>query len=283
MSTTTLKTRARRVSVLKYVILAVITIPWTVLPLWMMLVNSFKSTTEAAIPTARLPKHWAAWSNYHVVFTEGRFFTGLRNSLIVTVPTVLAVLLLGSMAAWAFARSNRMSLRVGYYVMALSIILPPAIVPTVWLLTKAGLTSGVWGYVLALVGTRLGIMAFLATGYIRTLPTDFEQAAEIDGANRWQIYWHVILPLLRPMLFTVAVMTIINVWNDFFFALYTLKGQGSETLPLTLYNFANSGAYTTNWNLVFAQVLLSTLPMLIAYIFLQRKVLSGLTDGAVTG
>jgi raffinose/stachyose/melibiose transport system permease protein len=284
MSTATWVTRRKRGSgALKYTILAIIALPWTVMPVWMLMVNSFKTESDSSVPSLALPTTWNIVENYTTVFTEGNYLTGLRNSLVVAVPTILVVLLLGSMAAWAFARSTRMTLRGAYYLMAMSIILPPAIVPTVFLVTHLGLTGGVAGYMLALIGTRLGVVAFLATGYIRGLPIDFEEAAEIDGAGRWQIYWHVILPLLRPILFTVAVMTMINVWNDFFFALYMLKGTDNATLPLSLYNFANSGQYGVRRNLVFAHVLLTSLPLLIAYIFLQKRVLSGLTEGGVTG
>lgn len=285
MSTVTWVTGRRRRwnGPLKYTLLGLFGIPWVLLPFWMLVVNSFKTEAEAGTPSVALPTTWAAVANYTTVFQQGGYLTALTNSVVVAVPTVLAVVLLGTMAAWSFARAKGMSLRVFYYVIALSIVLPPAIVPTVVLLTRTGLTSTVAGYVLALIGTRVGIMVFLATGYVRSLPIDYEEAAQLDGANRWRIFWHVILPLLRPVIFTAAVMTVINVWNDFFFALYMLKGVGNATLPLSLYSFANAGQYGMRWNLVFAYVILASLPLMIAYIVLQRKVLSGLTEGGVTG
>jgi raffinose/stachyose/melibiose transport system permease protein len=151
------------------------------------------------------------------------------------------------------------------------------------MLTKTGLTGSLAGYVLTLVGTRVGVIVFLTTGYVRGLAPDYEAAAQIDGANKLQVFWHIILPLLRPVLFTSAVMTVINVWNDFLFALYMIKGSTNATLPLTLYNFANSGMYGVNWNLVFAHVILTSLPLVVAYVVLQRRIMSGLTDGGVTG
>jgi raffinose/stachyose/melibiose transport system permease protein len=280
------RTRARRrnrLSRLKYVVLSLVAIPWVLLPFWMLLVNSFKSEGEAARPSVALPQQWAAVDNFAAVIGDGHYFVGLRNSLLVATPVVLAVLLIGAMAAWTFARTSSRWLRFSYYVMALSIVLPPAIVPTVVMLTRAGLTGSLTGYILALVGTRVGVIVFLTTGYIRTLPHDYEEAAEIDGASRWQMFWHVILPLLRPVLFTAAIMTVINVWNDFLFALYMTKGADNATLPLTLYNFANAGQYGVRWNLVFAHVILTSLPLLIVFIVLQRRILSGLTDGGVKG
>ena len=276
--------RRRRMLVnLRYAVLSLVALPWVVMPLWVLVINSFKTESEAARPSVALPQEWAIVENFSAVMTDGHYFVGLKNSLVVAIPVVVGVLLIGSMAAWTFARASSRGLRFAYYVMALSIILPPAIVPTVVMLTRTGLTGSLAGYILALIGTRVGVIVFLTTGYIRALPGDFEEAAEIDGASRWQTYWHVILPLLRPVLFTAAIMTVINVWNDFLFALYMTKGAGSATLPLTLYNFANSGQYGVRWNLVFAHVILTGLPLLIAYIALQRRVLSGLTDGGVKG
>jgi len=284
MSSAHVKTRAPRVGeVAKYTVLSIIALPMVVLPLWVLVVNAFKSETEAATPTVGLPTDFVGLENFATVVNDGNYLVGLKNSLIVTIPTVFAVLLLGSMAAWAFARASSRFLRVAYYVAALSIILPPAIVPMVVLLTKTGLTGSVAGYVFALIGTRLGVIIFLTTGYIRTLPNDYEEAVQIDGANRWQTYWHVILPLVRPVLFTAAIMTVINVWNEFLFALYMTKGTANATLPLTLFHFANAGLYGIRWNLVFAHVILTGLPLLIAYIFLQRQVMSGLTEGGVKG
>lgn len=275
--------RPRPASIVKYTLLSVFALPWVVLPLWMLLVNSVKSEGEAAVPTLGLPSEWAAWENYATVISDGNYFTALRNSLLVAVPSIALIILLGSMAAWAYARTSSMSLKTLYFVSALSIILPPAIIPSVFVLTQVGLNGSMLGYALTIIGTRLGVVVFIATGFVQALPTSYEEAAQIDGANRWQIYWHVVLPLLAPVLFTAAVLLVISVWNDFFFALFLLQGSESATLPLALYQFANSGTYGVRWNLVFANVVLTSLPLLIAYILLQRRVLAGLTEGGVTG
>ncbi|WP_158711487.1 ABC transporter permease family protein [Streptomyces xylophagus] len=159
------------------------------------------------------PKHWSAGANYHTVIDKGSYFTGLRNSALLAVPTILAVPLLGSMAAWAYARSDSRTLRFAYYTSALSIL----------------------------------------------------------------------LPVLTPVLFTGAVMLIISVWNDFYFALFLLRGTESATLPLTLYSFASSSTHGVSWNLVFAHVVLTSLPLVLVHLVLQRRVLAGLTEGGVTG
>lgn len=263
--------------------LTLLAIPWVGLPLWMMTVNSFKTEGEASTLSPGWPQEWAVVENFTTVFTQGRYFTGLLNSLIVSTPSILVTLLLGSMAAWAYARTSSKVMRAAYYVSILSIVLPSAIIPTIFVLQQLHLDGGRLGYMLTIVATRLGLVIFLATGFIRALPRDMEEAASIDGANHWQVYWHVILPLVSPVLFVAGVILIINVWNDLFYALFLMPEPGSSTLPLTLYQFASNSMTSMRWNLVFAHVLMTSLPLLLAYVFLQRRVIAGLTEGGVKG
>jgi raffinose/stachyose/melibiose transport system permease protein len=255
---------------------------WIVLPFWFLLVNSFKTEGAASVLSLSWPSPWNLVNNYRTVIEQG-FFRGLSNSLIVAVPTILAVLLLGSMAAWIYARSRRRSLKFAYYLSILSILLPPGVIPTVYLLTQLHLNGSRLGYMLALAGTRLGIVIFMTTGFISAIPPYIEEAAYIDGASRIQVYRHVILPMIRPVLFVGAVFLAISVWNEFFLSIYLLPGQGQSTLPLTLYQFASSSQFTLRWNLVFAFVVLSNLPLLIMYVIFQRRVIGGLTEGALNG
>ena len=196
--TTKLRTAARLAS------LTIFGLFWIVLPCWFLLVNSFKTEGAASVLSLSWPKHWNFVNNYRTVIGQG-FFTGLSNSLIVAVPTILAVLLLGSMAAWIYARSNRRSLKFAYYASILSILLPPRLIPTVYLLTQLHLNGSRLGYMLALAGTRLGIVIFMTTGFISSIPQDIEQAAHIDGASRVQVHRHIVLPMIRPVLFVGAV------------------------------------------------------------------------------
>jgi raffinose/stachyose/melibiose transport system permease protein len=273
----------RGTAIRRYVLLSLFAVPWILVPFWLLLVNSFKSQGDASVLSLAWPKSWHAAANYGTVIREGSYFLSLGNSAAVAVPTLLLVLLFGSMAAWAYARSESISMRVAYYATTLSIILPPAVIPTIYVLSQLGINGSRTGYILAMAGGRLGVLVFLATGFIRGIPIEFEEAAQLDGAGRWQIYTRIILPSLRPVLFTGAVIMIISVWNDFFFALYLIQGSAKATLPLSLYTFASAGTEGLRWNLVFAHVVLTSLPMLVAYLLLQRRILSGLTEGGVTG
>lgn len=275
--------RVRLQGIAKYVLLAAFALPWVGIPLWLVLVNSMKSEGDAAALTLNFPSRWNLAENYYRVFVDGNYLLGLRNSLLVTVPTVFVVLVLGSMAAWAYARSTRLTLRLCFYLTSLSILLPPAVIPTIFVLSTLHLDSSLAGYALMNIGTRMGLVVFLTAGFIKGIPVELEEAASIDGASSLRIYSSVLLPLIRPVLFVGAVLLVIVVWNDFFFGLLMLGGSDNSTLPLTLYSFASASTVGLRWNLVFAHVVLTSLPLIAVYLVAQRRVLAGLTDGGLKG
>lgn len=270
----------------KVIVLGIIAIPWIIVPLWLLLVNSFKPYTEAASLNLSLPHHWALLSNYGTTLHQWGYLAALKNSAVVVIPTMLAVVFFGSLAAWAFARSDSMTMKVAFNISVLSILLPPAVLPTIYLLQQLHLQATLAGYGLSMVGTRMGVVIFLATGFLRAFPRSLEEAAAIDGASRLQTYRRIILPLLRPVLLVGAVILIISVWNEFFFALFLLGGSNQATLPLALYQNAASSAtneVTYLWNLIFADVVLTSLPVLVVYLFVQKRLISGLSEGALKG
>lgn len=275
--------RRRWPHALKYALLTAFAIPWVVMPLWMVVINAMKPQGEAAALSLGLPETWAIGDNFGAVFDEGHYLTGLRNSVLVTIPAIAVVLLLGSMAAWAFARTRARWLRAAYYLTTLSVLLPPAIIPSIYLLRELSLDGTRLGYALVTISARLGLVIFLTTGFVRALPAELEDAAAVDGASPPQMYRRIVLPLLKPVLLVGGVILMITIWNDFFFALFLLQGEGTATLPLTLFQFASSTVDTLSWNLVFAHVVMTSLPLLVVYLFVQRRVLSGLTEGAVKG
>jgi len=268
---------------LRYTTIALFAVLWVIVPLWLMVVNSFKSPAEASELSLALPTQWAAAENYGAVFTTGNYLVGFRNSVLIAVPTIIVVLLLGAMAAWAYARSPQRSFQVFFYITSLSILLPPAVIPTLFVLSTLHLDGSIAGYALMMMGTRMGLIVFLTTGFVRGIPVELEEAAAIDGASRIRIFRSVMLPLLRPTLFVGGVLLVIQVWNDFFFALLLLKTSANATLPLTLFSFASASTTSLNWNLVFAHVIMTSLPLIVVYLIAQRRVLAGLTEGGVKG
>jgi raffinose/stachyose/melibiose transport system permease protein len=283
MNTTT--SRQRELQIVKYALLTFFAIPFMIVPLWLMVVNSFKPLNEATNLSISLPQQWAFVENYSTVIEKGNYPTALRNSLLITLPTILIVLLLGSAAAWAYARSRSITLKVAYYITMLSILLPPALLPTIFELKLMHLDATRTGYLLVTVGTRLGGIIFLTTGFVRALPIDFEEAAVIDGASKVQVYWHMMLPLMVPTLFVSAILLMISVWNEFFFASFLMPQNEQATLPLALFRFSTTGAQYAgyNWNLIFAHVVLTSLPIMLVYLIGQRRIVSGLAAGGVKG
>src|SRR5215475_5817846 len=165
---------ARRKSGIRVAVLSAIAVPWIVLPLWLLLVNSAKPLYEASLLGLGLPKKWALWSNYSAAISQGHYPQALLNSLEVVVPTLAVIIVFGSMAAWAFARSRSMTVKVAYNVTVLSIVLPAAILPTIYELQTLHIDGSRIGYFLVLTGTRMGTVVFLATGFIKSVPRDLE-------------------------------------------------------------------------------------------------------------
>lgn len=269
--------------IVKYTALSLFAIPWIVIPAAMVIVNSLKTTGEAAALQLTLPQVWNAAENYGLVFTSGRYVPALLMTFGVTTPIVLGVVLFGAMASWAFGRSEGRLTRAGYYTIVLSILIPPAIIPTIQMLRTVGLGETPLSYILVMIATRMGLLVFLATGFVRAFPTDLEEAAQIDGASELRVFWSILLPILRPVLFVGGLILAITVWGDFFYAQFLLPSVNMQTLQLALYNFASATTRSLSWNLVFAHVVMTNLPLLVIYIFVQRQVISGLAEGALKG
>ena len=277
-----MKTR-RYTAGLRSGLLTLFAIAWVGVPIWLVVVISFKTAGDAASLDLSLPSTWAAGENYSTAIVKGNYFHALLNSLIVAVPTIIVVVLVGAAAAWAFGRSSSRMLQAVFYVVTLSILIPPSLIPTIFLLRDLGLRGSMVGYILVLVGTRMGILVFLATGFVRNMPVDLEDAAAIDGASSIQVFVRVVLPLLSPVLSVGSIILLIGIWSDFFFATFLIPGVEQQTLPLALYSFATSSVSSFRWNLVFAHVVLVSIPLLVAFAALQKRVIGGLTEGALKG
>ncbi|MCI5825875.1 MAG: carbohydrate ABC transporter permease [Arcanobacterium sp.] len=249
-------------------------------PFWVAVVTAGKAQQEALTPNLQLPSQWHLWSNFLHVITDGKMFQALLGSLIVTVPSVFLALLLGSMAAWIFARRTSKLVAVLYAVFISGLILPPSVVTMMLLLKYMHLAGTAVGMVSVYTGIYLSIVIFLITGFVRTIPYSLEEAARIDGAKPWQIFFKVIFPLLLPTLASATILVVLYIWNDVFYALFILSGK-LDTLPLNLYKVASASLYVNNWHYIFAYIILMSVPLLLVFIFGQRKIISGITGGAV--
>ncbi|MFC5828883.1 carbohydrate ABC transporter permease [Nonomuraea insulae] len=255
-------------------------VPVMGVPLWLMVVTAAKSQAEALSPNLSLPSHWRLWENLAQVWQQGEIPSAFLGSVLIVAPSVVLVLTFGSMASWILARRAG-RLNAVLYALAISgIVLPPAVVTIVLLLRQLGLAGSAAGMIGVYVGIYLSTVIFFVTGFVRTVPLSLEEAARMDGAGPVRVFVSVILPLLRPVLATATILICLYVWNDVFYAFFVVGGR-LDTLPLNLFQVANAGLYLNNWHLIFAYILLMSLPLLVIFAVAQRKIISGITGGAV--
>lgn len=278
-----MRRRSRILHTIKYVVLSLIAIPWVILPAGLVVLNSFKPEGEAALLQMTLPERWAIIENYGRVLTDGNYGQALLNTIVVTAPTVIGVVVLGAMASWTFGRSNGKLTRLGYFAIILSILIPPAVIPTIGMLRFAHMGETQLSYILVMIAAKMGLLVFLATGFVKTLPPDLEEAAQIDGASNLRIFWSLVMPLLRSVLFVGGVILVITVWGDFFYAQFLLPSAQNQTLQLALFTFASASTMSLSWNLVFAHLVMTSLPLIVIYLVAQRQVIGGLSEGALKG
>jgi raffinose/stachyose/melibiose transport system permease protein len=251
------------------------------IPLWLVLVTSAKPQGEAIKPNLSLSQHWQPATNYRTSFDQGQMLRGFVNSLLVVLPSVVLVLLLGAGAAWVFARRSGRLVSAAYALIISGLLLPPAIITVVMELRQLGIANTRPGMIAVYTGTYLSIAIFFMTGFIRTLPFELEEAARIDGAAPWTVFRCIVLPMLRPVIATATIMVMLFVWSDVFYAFFVLGGGADATLPLNLYQVASAALYLNNWHLIFAYIVLMSLPMLAVFVIAQRRIVSGITSGAI--
>lgn len=249
-------------------------------PLWIVVITAGKSQGEALNPDLTLPSTWHYGSNFSEVWQQGRVPMAFFGSLLIMVPAVIGVLVLGSLASWILARRKSRIMAVLYALAISGIVLPPAVVTIVLLLRQLGLAGTAIGMIGVYMGMYMSTVIFFVTGFVRTVPLELEEAARIDGAGPVRVFRTVILPLLVPVLSTATILICLYVWNDVFYAFFVVGGR-LDTLPLNLFQVASAGLYLNNWHLIFAYVILMSLPLLIVFTIAQRRIISGITSGAV--
>jgi raffinose/stachyose/melibiose transport system permease protein len=252
-------------------------------PFVFILLTAAKTGPEAAAFDFSLPTHWQLWDNIKSVLTI-RQFVVLRafiNSTTLTVFSVALMVVLSAMVGYVLQRrSSRLNPIVNALVMA-GLIVPPAIVPTIWVLQELGLFKQMIGMILVNVAFGLSFCILLFRAFVASIPRELDEAATVDGAGPLRLFFSVILPLLKPVVITVIVVQAVAIFNDFTGPLYFLPGSENVTVQLTLYNF--QGQMLSQWHLLFTNILLITIPPLVMYIFFNRQIVAGMTSGAVKG
>lgn len=253
-----------------------------IIPLSMVLFTTFKTTGELyQAPLA--PPDSLGLENYRQLFSGQPMVVYFLNSVVVTLFSVLFILFLGSMVAYAISRMRGwMAPALFAFFVAGLMVAPQVYMMPLYLVVNAlGLVNTLLGVILVTIAWQLPIAALILTGFMRSIPRDIIDAAFVDGASEWSVYRRIVVPLTAPAFATLAIFSSVITWNDLLFPLLFLKSDLAKTLPLALLDFR--GQYITNYPVLFAGVVLATIPMLVAYVFLQRYFIEGMTVGSVKG
>ena len=253
------------------------------IPFAFIFLTASKTAAEASELTFTLPSPFVLMDNIQTVLTTQNFLIlrAFINSTTLTVFSVLIMVILSAMTGYVLQRrKSRWNPVINFLVLA-GLIVPPAVVPTIWVLQGLGLFKQMPGMILVNVAFGLSFCILLFRAFVSTIPRELDEAAIVDGAGPLRLFFSIILPLLKPVVITCVVVQAVNVFNDFTGPLYFLPGNENVTVQLTLYNYQSD---TLNqWNLLFTDILLITIPVLVAYIVFNRQIVAGMTSGAVKG
>lgn len=251
-------------------------------PLWTMLVNSIKPSREIFRDPYGLPSE-ITWEGYVSVWTDSRFDLYFRNSITVTVLSLVLILILGSLAAYALAswRSRVSSLIYLALVAGLMIPIRLGTLNIFQMILALGLNDRIWGLIPVYVAMGLPVATFVLVPFIRSLPGELLDAARVDGASELRLYASVIMPMIRPALATVLIFNLIPIWNDLWFPLIFIRDPEARTVILGVSLLF--GQFQADWTRALSALSLSAMPVLVLYLLLSKQFIKGLTAGAVKG
>lgn len=251
-------------------------------PFVFVLINSFKDRLAASKMNMLWPETFHPENYVDVInVSGGMLITAFKNSTIITFVAVVLTVLVCSMTAFYVQRRGNKTATVVSYLLLVGLMVPVAVMPTIWVLQALGIFRLKIGLILVQVAVGMPFSMMLYRGYIATIPREIDEAAMIDGCGTGRLFFQIIFPMLKPVTATVVILSSINVFNDFANALYFLPGAKNATIQLTLYNFM--GAYSNRWNLLFADVVIICLPMLVLFSLFNRRIVTGMSGGAVKG
>jgi raffinose/stachyose/melibiose transport system permease protein len=279
VSTTTPRFKPGRV--LLYTI-AIVVLLVIVVPLTFSVLGGFRSNAQLAADPVGLPDPWI-WTNYQTTLTDQSFYQWVRNSVLIALATTALVLPASSLAAFVIARYRFRGRELVFALFTLGLLFPVAvaILPLFITLRQTGLLNSPLGIALPQAAFGLPLSIVILRPFFRSIPRDLEDAAAIDGCGPLRFYWSVMLPLSRPVLSTIAVLTIVGSWNAFLLPLLVLIQPEQWTLPLGINNI--SAQYVTDTAAILAYTTIAMIPALIFYFIAQRQIVSGLTAGGVKG
>ncbi|QHJ72297.1 carbohydrate ABC transporter permease [Planococcus halotolerans] len=255
-------------------------------PIYIIFINSFKNRLELYDNTLAFPEEFSL-QYYSAAMQRMDFLNAFLNSIYVTVVSVVFIVILSSMTAWMLARSGNWVSTVIFMTLIATMLIPfqTIMMPLMQMVTGITRTTGIplyntlSGLIFMNIGFHAALSVFLYHGFIKSIPISLEEAATIDGATKFGVFWRVVFPILTPITATVMILNVILIWNDFLLPSLTLIDKDLRTIPLSVFYFF--GEFTIEWNLAMAGLTLTIIPVVIFYIIAQKYIIKGIGEGAV--
>lgn len=267
-------------------LLLLITALFFLSPIYIIIVNSFKNRQELYENVLALPKEFS-FQYYIEAMEKMNFLNALANSLYITILSVLIIVVLSSMTAWMLARTDNKLSKIIFMIFIATMLIPfqTLMMPLMQFMSTITNTLHIpmintrEGLIFMHIGFSSSISVFLYHGFVKSIPITLEEAATIDGASKFGVFWRIIFPILKPITVTVMNLNVINIWNDYLLPSLTLTDKGLRTIPLSTFYFF--GEFTIQWNLAMAGLMLTIIPVVIFYVLAQKHIIKGIGEGAV--
>ena len=253
-----------------------------VLPFVFVLFNSLKDRKGANKLLFSLPDVFH-WENYIEVIQNNHYqiLKAFGNSALITLLSIAVLIICSSMAGYVMQRRKSRITKVARRLLLFGLMMPVTILPTIWLLRTLHIYKTLFSMVMIETAINLPFTVMLYRGFMDTIPKELEEAALIDGCSRWTVFSKIVFPLLKPVTATVIILDAVTIFNDFTNPLYFYPGSENVTIQLTIYNYITK--FQSSYNLLFADVILITLPMLVLFLLFNKRIISGMAAGAVKG
>ncbi len=280
----TKKTRSMRIANMR-IPFHIVMVAWSFIamfPVWLLLINTFKEKKEIYSNPFGLPSTWTL-DNYNYILSDSNFLRYFLNSFIVVSVSLISILFLGSLCAYALAHWRSKTSNAIYFLLILGMMLPIKIatIRLLEMMKAFGLLNTLWSLFPVYIAMGMPTAVFILTGFVRGLPSELYEAGFIDGASRFRIYSTIVVPLIRPALATVAIYNLVPIWNDLWFPLIFISAESQKTVLLAVTKL--QGQYTTDWPKLLAVLSMSALPVIALYLSMSKQFIKGLTAGAVKG
>lgn len=251
-------------------------------PFIFIILTSLKDRKGAVQMALTLPEKFE-WGNYLEVIKENNFMVirAFKNSSLITIGAVVVLIITASMAGYVMQRRRDRMTGLVNTIILIGLMVPPAILPTIWVLQFLNIYKSMFSIIMLEVAINTPFTIMLYRGFMSTIPTELEESGCIDGCSKLKIFTTIVFPLLKPVTATVVILNAVTIFNDFVNPLYFFPGNKNATIQLTLYNFM--GQFSSSYNMLFADVIIITIPMLILFLIFNKRIVEGMVAGAVKG